>query len=130
MTLGRRARALRVLHSSIGVGELACLAYLWLCAIGGRRDRWLRLSTAVLLGEGAALVAARGCPLGGFQRRAGDEVPMFELWFGPRLAPFAIPTFVVIAGAGMALLAVRRPAEASVLIDESMGARTAGDDPI
>jgi hypothetical protein len=119
-----------VLHSSIGVGELACLAYLWLCAIGGRRDRWLRLSTAVLLGEGAALVAARGCPLGGFQRRAGDEVPMFELWFGPRLAPFAIPTFVVIAGAGMALLAVRRPAEASVLIDESMGARTAGDDPI
>jgi hypothetical protein len=130
MTLGRRARALRVLHSSIGVGELACLAYLWLCAIRGRRDRWLRLSTTVLLGEGAALVAARGCPLGGFQRRAGDEVPMFELWFGPRLAPFAIPTFTVIAGAGMALLAVRRPAEASVLIDESMGARTVGDDPI
>ena len=130
MTLGRRARALRVLHSSIGVGELACLAYLWLCAIRGRRDRWLRLSTAVLLGEGAALVAARGCPLGVFQRRAGDEVPMFELWFGPRLAPFAIPTFTVIAGAGMALLAVRRPAEASVRIDQSMGARTAGDDPI
>ena len=130
MTLGRRARVLRVLHSSIGVGELACLAYLWLCAIRGRRDRWLRLSTTVLLGEGAALVAARGCPLGGFQRRAGDEVPMFELWFGPRLAPFAIPTFTVIAGAGMALLAVRRPAEASVLIDESIGARTVGDDPI
>ncbi len=33
---------------------------------------------------------------------------MFELWFGPRLAPFAIPTFTVIAAGGLALLG-RRP---------------------
>ena len=100
-------RVLRVLHNWVGVGELACLAYLWFCAITRRRDAWLRLSTVVLIGEGASLVAANGCPLGILQRRAGDEVPMFELWFGPRLAPLAVPALSAITIGGMALLLVR-----------------------
>lgn len=107
--LSREAHTLRRLHSLIGVGELLCLGYLWFCALARRRDRWLRLSVVVLVGEGAALVAARGCPLGFFQRRAGDDVPMFELWFGPRLAPFAIPTFTAIALGGLAVLLSRKP---------------------
>ena len=33
---------------------------------------------------------------------------MFELWFGPRLAPYAVPTFTVIAAIGLALVLARR----------------------
>ena len=108
--LSRQAKALRRLHTSIGCSELGCLGYLWFCAVTHRRDRGLRLAIGVLVGEGAALLAAKGCPLGFFQRRAGDDVPMFELWFGPRLAPFAIPTFTVTTLAGMLVLAADREA--------------------
>ena len=110
-TLSRRARALRAAHNAIGLGELACLGYLWFCAVVRRRDPWLRLAVAVLLGEGVALLVAKGCPLGIFQRRAGDDVPMFELWFGPRLAPLAVPTFTLIAAGGLALVLARPPEE-------------------
>lgn len=34
---------------------------------------------------------------------------MFELWFGPRLAPFAIPSFTVIALMGLLLVFMRTP---------------------
>ena len=103
------ARVLRQVHNAIGVGELACLVYLWTCALTRRRDRLLRFSEAILLGEGVALVVAKGCPLGIFQRRAGDDVPMFELWFGPKRAPFMIPFFTAITGIGLGLLILRRP---------------------
>ncbi|HTW09061.1 MAG TPA: hypothetical protein VME46_16250 [Acidimicrobiales bacterium] len=106
------ARTLRVVHYAIGAGELVCLGYVWFCALARRRDAWLRASIAVLVGEGVALVAAKGCPLGVFQRRAGDDVPMFELWFGPRVATFALPGFAALALVGAALLGLR-PAEPS-----------------
>lgn len=115
--LSCQARALRVLHNCIGCGELGCLGYLWFCAITRRRDRWLRVSIAVLAGEGTALVAARGCPLGFFQRRAGDDVPMFEVWLGPRLAPLAIPAFTLVAVAGVVTAAVR-PDEGSLALGQ------------
>ena len=35
---------------------------------------------------------------------------MFELWFGPRLAPVAIPMFTLVALGGVFLVLVRRPA--------------------
>jgi hypothetical protein len=103
------ARALRAVHNSVGVFELGCLAYLWFCAVTRRRDRFFTLAVRVLFGEGVALLLAKGCPLGFFQRRAGDDVPMFELWFGPRLAPFAIPTFVALAASGMVIALERSP---------------------
>ena len=52
---------------------------------------------------------AKGCPLGVFQRRAGDDVAMFELWFGPQVAPFAIPSFTAIALVGLLLVLTRSP---------------------
>lgn len=107
--LGASARMLRTVHSSIGMFELGCLAYLWFCAITRRRDRWFNLAVRVLFGEGVALLLARGCPLGFFQRRAGDDVPMFELWFGPQLARYAIPSFVALAVSGMVTALVRSP---------------------
>ena len=108
-SLSGTARKLRLVHSAIGVAELACLGYVWLCAATRRRDRWLKLSVGVLAGEGAALVAAGGCPLGIFQRRVGDDVAMFELWFGARLAPYAIPTFTALSLAGLGAALVRPP---------------------
>ncbi len=107
--LSPNARMLRTVHSSIGVFELGCLSYLWFCAISRHRDRWFTLAIRVLLGEGAALLLAKGCPLGFFQRRAGDDVPMFELWFGPRLAPYAIPSFVALTASGMVTAMARSP---------------------
>lgn len=109
--LTRQARVLRRVHAAVGIGEIACLGYVWVCALARRRDRWVFVSVGVLGLEGVALVAARGCPLGIFQRRAGDDVPMFELWFGPRLAPFAIPAFSSLALLGTALVLVRSRSE-------------------
>jgi len=108
--LTNAARTLRIAHNAIGIAELACLAYLWSCALGRRRDPWLSLSVGILMAEGVALLVARGCPLGIFQRRAGDDVPMFELWFGPKLAPFAIPGFTALAVGGLVTLVLRAPA--------------------
>ena len=54
-------------------------------------DNLAQALVAVLAGEGLALVAWRGCPFGVFRRRAGDDVPMFELWFGRRLAALRGP---------------------------------------
>jgi hypothetical protein len=107
--LSRRVRAFRVVDNGVGLGELACIGYLWYCAIARRHDRWLGVSVSVLTGEGVALLVADGCPLGIFQRQAGDNVPMFELWFGPRLAPLAVPTFTLLAGGGLAVVLTQGP---------------------
>ncbi len=112
-TLNRHARMLRRVHSAVGAGELACLGYLWFCGIARRRDRRLKIAATVLVGEGVALVIAKGCPLGVFQRRAGDDVPLFELWFGPRLAHFAIAVFTTLAGLGIVVVIARPPRKAT-----------------
>ena len=102
-------RMLRIVHSVIGVCELGCVGYLWLCVFARRRDRWLKFASSILIGEGIALTVARGCPLGEVQRRAGDDVSMFELWFGSRIAPLAVPIFAVVAITGFVLLSARPP---------------------
>lgn len=100
-------RRLRVLHSAIGVCELGCLVYLWFCVVTHRRNRSLKIASCILSGEGVALVVANGCPLGIIQRRVGDDVSMFETWFGLRMAPLAIPTFTIGTLAALVLLRSR-----------------------
>lgn len=114
--LSDRAKALRVLHSCIGAAELGFLGYLWFCAVARRRGRLLNLSVAVLGLEGLALLAANECPLGPVQRRAGDDVPMFELWFGPRFAPVAVPAFTAVTVAGLAVMLTRPPGPARKIL--------------
>ena len=104
-------RRLRVLHSAIGVCELGCLVYLWFCVVTHRRNRSLKIASCILSGEGVALVVANGCPLGIIQRRVGDDVSMFEYWFGPRRASMAIPTLTVSTFAGFVLLRIRPPTD-------------------
>ncbi len=60
--------------------------------------------------EGAGLVIGRGhCPLGPFQRRLGDPVPMFELFMPKRAAKVAVPVLAGVTVAGLAAVALRRP---------------------
>ena len=101
---------MRAVHGGIAGLEMGCLGYIWFCALARRRDRILRLAVAILVSEGAVLVLGRGqCPLGPLQRRLGDPVPMFVLWFGPRAARRAVPLLVGVSIAGLVSLVLRRP---------------------
>jgi hypothetical protein len=104
------ALAFRAAHAGWSIVSLASLAYIWLCAATGRRDRALAASVAILLSEGAALVVGRGdCPCGPLQTRLGDPMPLFELVLPPRAAKAAVPVLALITLAGLAGLVVRRP---------------------
>jgi hypothetical protein len=99
-TLGRRARAFRVVHTVWSVAGLGTLAWIWVCVLTGRRDRALAASVGFLALEGGALVIGRGnCPMGPLQAEWGDPVPFFELVLPPRAAKAAIP---ILAGATLA----------------------------
>jgi hypothetical protein len=103
----------RAFHTAIAAEQLLALAYVWWCAITGRRDCLLRIAVATLIGEGVLVAANRGdCPLGGLQDRLGDPVPLFELVLSPRAAKRAVPTLGAIAAAGLVLLVVRGPRDA------------------
>jgi hypothetical protein len=107
MELSRAALAFRAGHAAIAIEQLLAIAYVWWCALTGRRDRLLRIAVATLLIEGVVVVANRGdCPLGGLQQRLGDPVPLFELVLSPRAARWAVPMLGAITTAGLALLVV------------------------
>jgi hypothetical protein len=107
MKLSRAALAFRAFHAAITIEMLLAIAYVWWCALSGRRDRQLRLAAASLIGEGVLVAANHGdCPLGGLQERLGDPVPLFELVLSPRAAKRAVPTLGAITAAGLALLMV------------------------
>jgi hypothetical protein len=106
--LSRTAISFRVFHAAIAAVELLAIAYVWWCAITGRRDRLLCIAVAILIGEGVLVTANRGdCPLSGLQERLGDPVPLFELLLSPRAAKRAVPTLGAIAAAGLVLLVAR-----------------------
>ena len=106
--LSRAAMAFRAAHAAIAVEQLLAIAYVWWCALSGRRDRLLRIAAATLIGEGVLVSANRGdCPLGGLQDRLGDPVPLFELVLSTRAAKRAVPTLGAITAAGLVLVVVR-----------------------
>ena len=108
MNLSRAALAFRTFHAAIAVEMLLAIAYVWWCALRGRRDPLLRIAAASLIGEGVVVATNHGdCPLGGLQERLGDPVPLFELVLAPRAAKRAVPTLGAITAAGLALLMVR-----------------------
>jgi hypothetical protein len=111
--LSRAALAFRAFHAIVAVEMLLAIAYVWWCALGGRRDRLLHVAAASLIGEGVLVAANHGdCPLGGLQERLGDPVPLFELVLSARAAKRAVPTLGAITAAGLVLLAVRGPRDA------------------
>ena len=108
MKLSRAAFAFRAAHAAIAVEQLLSIAYVWWCALAGRRDRMLRIAVTTLICEGVLVAANSGdCPLGGLQRRLGDPVPLFELVLSPRAAKRAVPTLGAITAAGLVLLVIR-----------------------
>jgi hypothetical protein len=111
--LSRAAMSFRAFHTAIAAEQLLAIAYVWWCAITGRRDRLLRIAVATLISEGVFVAANRGdCPMGGLQERLGDPVPLFELVLSPRAAKRAVPTLGAITAAGLVLLVVRGPHDA------------------
>ena len=111
--LSRAAMAFRAFHTAIAAEQLLAIAYVWWCALSGRRDRLLRMVAASLIGEGVLVTAIHGDrPLGGLQERLGDPVPLFELVLSPRAAKRAVPTLGAITATGLVLLAVRGPRDA------------------
>jgi len=108
--LSTAARVFRAVHGFIAVAFLVAIAYVWWCALTGRRDGWLRVAVAALVAEGAFVTANRGdCPLGGLQGRLGDPVPLFELVLSPTAARRAIPVLGSVTAAGILLLRRRAP---------------------
>ena len=106
--LSRAALAFRTAHAAIAFEQLLAIAYVWWCALSGRRGRLLRIAAASLVGEGVLVAANHGdCPLGGLQERFGDAVPLFELVLSPRAAKRAVPTLGTVAAGGLLLLMVR-----------------------
>jgi hypothetical protein len=104
------ALAFRAAHGAIAVAFLAAIAYVWWCALTGRRDRRLRLAVTALTTEGALVVGNHGdCPMGPLQARAGDPVPLFELLLAPTAARRAVPALGLLTAAGFVVLALRRP---------------------
>jgi hypothetical protein len=111
--LSRAAMSFRTFHAAIAVEQLLAIAYVWWCALSGRRDRLLRIAVVTLIGEGVLVIANRGdCPLGPLQDRLGDPVPLFELVLSPRAAKLAVPTLGAITAAGLVLLVIRGPHDA------------------
>lgn len=107
-SLSPAAVALRAAHGAIAATFLLGIAYVWWCALTGRRGRLLRVAVTALVSEGAVVVANHGdCPLGGLQERVGDPVPLFELVLSPDAARRAVPALGAVTAAGLALLARR-----------------------
>ena len=108
--LSPAALVFRTLHAAIAVTFLGAIAYIWWCALTGRRDRLLRVAVASLVAEGALVGANHGdCPLGPFQEKLHDPVPLFELVLSPRAAKRAVPALGAVTTLGIALLWRREP---------------------
>jgi hypothetical protein len=105
-----RAKAFRLFHAAWSVAQMACLGWIWFCAVRRRRDKALAASVGFLAVEGAGLLIGRGdCPMGAQQREWGDPKPFFELILPPRAAKAAVPVLAVITVAGLVAAAVRPP---------------------
>ena len=108
--LSPAALAFRTFHAAIALIFLGEIAYIWWCALTGRRDHLLRVAVGSLLAEGTMVAANHGdCPFGPLQDKLHDPVPLFELVLSPRAAKRAVPVLGGLTGVGVALLWVRQP---------------------
>ena len=104
--LSHLALVFRAVHAAIATGFLSAIAYVWWCALSGRRGPLLRVALTALAAEGVLVVVNHGdCPLGPLQDRAGDPVPLFELVLSPAAARRAVPALGLVTIAGVGLLA-------------------------
>ena len=105
-----RALAFRLAHIAWGVVAMGALANVWRHAVRRTRSRLLWAGVAMLGVQVVGLIIGRGdCPLGPFQRKLGDPVPMFELALSPRAAKAAIPVLFAVGVAGLIALLLRPP---------------------
>ena len=106
--LSGQAKGLRLVHIAIATIGLTSLGYVWLCAITGRRDRFLAIAYAALSLQGVAIVVGRGnCPIGPIQEGLGDPTPCFELVLPKRAAKAVFPVLITVTLAGLAVVVAR-----------------------
>ncbi len=134
MRPNRAAMALRTAHVAVAAIELAALGELWICALTNRRTTALWAALGVLAVEGVGLVIGRGdCPLGPWQKRLGDPVPLFELVLPPRAAKAAVPILACATFLGVGVLVARSQTCRSVAKTgcriEPHGSLTSWDNP-
>jgi len=104
------ALAFRLAHIVWGAVAMGALTNVWAHAVRRTRSRLLWAGVAMLSAQVVGLIIGRGdCPLGPFQRKLGDPVPMFELLLPPRAAKAAIPVLALIGTVGLLLLLLRPP---------------------
>lgn len=109
-SLGRRARAWRLVHAAWSAAQLAALATIFGAVAQRRRGPRVWASAGFLVLEGAGLLIGGGdCPMGRVQEQWGDPKPFFELVLPPRAAKAAVPVLAVVASSGLLGLALRRP---------------------
>jgi hypothetical protein len=102
--------AWRSFHAAIAAVFLSSIAYVWWCALTGRRDPLLKPAVAGLIGEAGIVAVNHGdCPLGPLGDRIGDEAPLFELVLPPVAARRAVPVLGALASVGIVLLWARGP---------------------
>lgn len=97
---------LRLIHTLFALYFLACLVYIYYAAFTTTFDMFLLFAVTSLAIEGFVVyVLNKGdCPLIHIQRKIGDDVPYFELFFKPSVAKKALPFFAILSWIGLGIL--------------------------
>ena len=100
---------LRIIHGIFALYFIACVLYIYYCALVRTTNISLGIAIASVLIEGVLLyVFNQGdCVLIHIQRKVGDDKPFFSLFLPEKMAKRAIPYFAVLTIIGLVLLAVR-----------------------
>jgi hypothetical protein len=97
---------IRLFHTIIIVGMTICVFWVFYCGISGAGGRFLYVSIAVIILEGAILMlCGRQCPLTKLAIKYGDNHKRFFDSFLPKRAtPFVVPVFTLIFIMGLFLV--------------------------
>ena len=96
---------IRIVHAGFALLFIACIIFIYYCAITRLASPWLYPATIILLIEGIAVGLNKGdCPLGPIHLRYGDDKGFFGLFLPARILPYVIPGLAVIAAVGFLLL--------------------------
>ncbi len=100
---------LRLIHTLFALYFLSCLIYIYYAALTATFDIFLFIAVTSLAVEGFVVYGLNkgDCPLIHIQKKIGDDVPYFELFFKPRVAKKALPFFAILSWIGLGLLLLR-----------------------
>lgn len=97
---------MRFVHGFISFFFLLCIIQIYYSYITDTRSLWLYVATIAVYLEGfIEFTFNKGdCPLIHIQKRIGDNIPFFELFFPPNIAKMVIPVVGVVTVFGSILV--------------------------